>query len=522
MAYAGSHQGYGEGYSRRVVEVDLPWRASGQRAALRVEELVPPSAASKLPAVVLLHGYLASPGMLDRLYAEELAGRGFVVQVPRGFMDAGVACISDCRTLQARVAPILAVVDRLRRDPRIDPDRIGLLGHSYGSSLAMETACADWRVAATVAMAGSLQSLDYVNHACPRNLLLLHGDADRFTADRHQGFVLEKATRGMLRSADEIRGDLRRGDARLLKIIGGAGHLTILGATEARQLAVDWLEASLAPGRHPRPVRPLPLGWIVVGLLATLILTESVAATILGRRAVPRPTPPRWTRIVVGALGLLAVPWAAIAAAPYTFGRLQPALGLAQIGGEVLVATSVLIAAAVLPVIAGSVWWMFGGFRRGLEVWWRPFAAAAARLVLLYCCLRLLFAGYYDPAPGGVHLLSAARWLPVLLAALGLVSAAASTLDESFAAIPLARALRLPRLALAGAVLFALVPLADRYNDVVAPAIHLVPFHLATAVVLVAITCGPTGETALSRALFAASIALWLLALVFPLDLPAA
>jgi len=512
IARAASHLDYGTGYSRRVFEV----ASSSMEGRLVIEELAPREQLSKRPAVVLVHGYLANPAMLDRLYAEELVRRGILVFIPRGFMDAGVACSGDCQTLQARTAPILAVLDALRGDPRVDRDRIGLFGHSFGSSLAMETACADWSIRATVAMAGSLQSLAYVNHACPRNLLLLHGDADRFTSDRHQHFVLAKATRGILRAENVRWGSIARGDARLLKIISGAGHVTILGTSEARQLTVDWLEEGLGGAPQPTPVRPLPLGWLVIGLFATIVLVESAAAQTIGAES-PRHERVPAARLVLAGVGLLLIGRTADAAAPYVYSRLQPHLALTQLGGQVLVATLVVGALSVLHLSLAGVWWS----RRARVTsgnWWRPALGVMARTIVLYCCLQLLLQGYFETGPTAVRVLATIAWAPVLFASLLLVSAAAAWFDACFAGLPAIRRLRLPRVLLAIVLVAAFGPMADRYNDVVAPAIHLVPFRLAVAVVVIGILGGSTDESAAARAGFATVFALWLLALVFPLS----
>ncbi len=193
--------------------------------------------------------------MFDRLYAEELVRRGMLVLIVQHLTDQPVfpADGPDASRLFQNNAAVLSVLRHLEDDPRVNRDRIALLGHSYGAALAIEAACADWSVVATVALSSSLQPYEYVNHVCPRNLLLLRGSEDRFIGDYQQRILLAKATRGLGDAFGRLYGDVGVGSARLLLRIQGAGHLSILADQSVREEATHWLETALVPGRAADP-----------------------------------------------------------------------------------------------------------------------------------------------------------------------------------------------------------------------------------------------------------------------------
>lgn len=475
--------------------------------------------ADRLPAVVLLHGYLASGEMFERLYAEELARRGFYVAVPLHIAEAALrsARRPAASRLQAETEPVSVLLQHLRRDPRVDPDRIGLLGHSYGATLALEAACADWRVAATVAMAVSLHASEFLTHACPRNLLLLHGGADRFTAERHQNVLIERATRGLVSEPDQPSGDRRRGDARLLHVLPGAGHLTVLFDQAARQAAVDWLQQSLQPGGATAPVRRFPLGWIAAGAAALLLLVESVAVSDA------RPAPAGGTLPGATLALLAAVASSALLIEPAErvgFSLVQPRLRSELAGAAPYVATL-----AVVAVLAAPAALLFGAGRLGRPIGHaalrRGFGALGAlvlRGALLVVGLRLLLGGYFDPLPDWAHLAAALWLMPLLAAPLLVIAAARRGIDAALAALAGCGALLAARAGCAAALLWLMAsPLAIRFNDIAAPAIDLVPFGLALAVTTVLLVGGPRGEPAWSRALYGSALSVLVLARFCPL-----
>lgn len=522
LAIAALH--LGRGATVRRDEYHVPgWSApGGQGDDLRVwrYQASPPPAA---PAVVLLHGYFASARMFERLYADELARRGIVVFAPEDLSAAAFATrgADDQSRLAIETAPLVALLQRVRRDPGVDADRIGLLGHSFGASLALETACADWGVVATVAMSATLYAAEYVNHACPRDLLLIHGGADRFTGERHQDLLFARATRGLVTDGHRS-GDLAAGDARMLLVIPGAGHVSLLWDTSARQAAIDWLLAALGVAGPPRPVAPFPAVRLALGLLA-LIATIELWSTP------PRSAAPASDRGAAGdgwvlGAGLLAVAGAVLLSASTTgVARMAwTALPPMRLDGAAVFVWTLVVAAAIaspLAVVSAATAIRRRRTDRRGRAWRAMPLLAAGRAAMAYLGLRVLMVGFYDPTPRLSHLPAAMIPAGVAFAALLVLAAARSALD---ACVP-QRAPGMAIVAVRGGAVALLLgvglwSLSARFNDLTAPAIELVPFALALVVLTIILVPGRRGERALDRALYGTIIAGLVLATVFPLS----
>jgi dienelactone hydrolase len=150
--------------------------------------------------IVLLHGWLAEgakdPGLAS--FAELLAGQGYVVLVP--LMRGWGGGQNDCGLSQP--ADTARAIEWLASQPGVDPDRIGVMGFSFGGQVALLTGALSHRVKAIVSYAGptDLTILDAKNSwyqlqkACRSDfesrspvtvarqikapVLLIHGDID--------------------------------------------------------------------------------------------------------------------------------------------------------------------------------------------------------------------------------------------------------------------------------------------------------------------------------------------------------
>ena len=140
--------------------------------------LVAPRNAVRLPAVVYLHGSGGDRSQLLTL-AESLASRGAValtLTVPSGSATTPAAATPEAalrRQGDAIVDDVVAVrraLDLLSADRRVDPDRLGLVGWSFGGRLAALVAGVDDRVRATVLMSAGAAPVSAYVAAAPAAL----------------------------------------------------------------------------------------------------------------------------------------------------------------------------------------------------------------------------------------------------------------------------------------------------------------------------------------------------------------
>jgi dienelactone hydrolase len=119
----------------------------------------------RLPAVMALHQTVAigkrevdGQGTPDQCYGRELAERGYVVLAPDYPSFGDYKCdFTDPKFASGTIQGAynhMRCVDFLAGHPRVDPQRIGAIGHSLGGHNAMFLAAFDPRVRATVSSCG--------------------------------------------------------------------------------------------------------------------------------------------------------------------------------------------------------------------------------------------------------------------------------------------------------------------------------------------------------------------------------
>lgn len=110
--------------------------AEGDMAA----HLYEPQGAARLPGVLVLHT-LAGPGPNLEAFAKELAAAGYITLTPDFFAlhDFG----ADGRTDHPLIlGDLKGALDFLAAQPRVDPDRLGVVGFSFGGRAAVLLAAA--------------------------------------------------------------------------------------------------------------------------------------------------------------------------------------------------------------------------------------------------------------------------------------------------------------------------------------------------------------------------------------------
>ncbi|MBI2161148.1 MAG: dienelactone hydrolase family protein [Candidatus Rokubacteria bacterium] len=119
----------------RARPVDYPG-AEGDMPA----HLYEPRGAARLPGVLVLHT-LAGPGPNLEVFAKELAATGYVTLTPDFFAlhDFG----PDGRTDHPLIlGDLKGALDFLAKEPRVNPDRLGVVGFSFGGRTAVQLAAA--------------------------------------------------------------------------------------------------------------------------------------------------------------------------------------------------------------------------------------------------------------------------------------------------------------------------------------------------------------------------------------------
>ena len=148
---------------------------------IRVEVFYPPTS-GRHPAVLVLYGGL---GMTlrpagYRYYAADLAKHGYAAFLVHYFDRTSEEKLGDLDRTKEELwlSTIHDAIRFVSRDPKVDPKRIGAVGFSLSSGLALEEAAQDRRIKAISEYYGGLGDdfPKYVTRMPP--VLILQGDAD--------------------------------------------------------------------------------------------------------------------------------------------------------------------------------------------------------------------------------------------------------------------------------------------------------------------------------------------------------
>ncbi len=192
-----------------------------------------------------------------------------------------------------------AALDYLALRPDVDRDRIGLIGHSVGGTLALRAGIEQPWVRATVAVgiAGD------VTKTRPQNLLWLVGLYDEFRPLSEMQQVMESSNSEGIAEIERTTGDFRQGTARRLSVTATADHFTEFSNHGTAVRALEWFTSSFEGRPAPRP-RLAVAPWFY----ACYSLAFLFGWLLLVRRV--RPTRLRLFTVAIGALvaALVLVP----------------------------------------------------------------------------------------------------------------------------------------------------------------------------------------------------------------------
>lgn len=190
------------------VAPDLSFTVGGVERTYQL--FAPEGAKPKAPLVIVLHGRLGSAAQVREHsgFDEEARKRGALVLYPQGidrqWSDARQLTLKPERRMAGRddVGFILALVDKLVAEGRVDPTRVYVAGHSNGGFMALTLLCTHAeRFAGAGVVAASLPKAECAPSR-PVPLMLFHGTADSLVPFEGGG-VGRKGARGWIRGNAE-------------------------------------------------------------------------------------------------------------------------------------------------------------------------------------------------------------------------------------------------------------------------------------------------------------------------------
>jgi dienelactone hydrolase len=201
---------------------------------IRVRFYVPEGDGAPFPLLVFSHGVTGTPEAYQ-LLLNDLARAGYLVAAPAYPLSNGEApggpTVAD---LGNQPADASFVIDRVLADAQapgplhglVDPERIGVAGHSLGGfttlELAFNSTCADPRIKAVVILSAGIGGCAGTHFTgTPRPVLVVHGD-DETVPYKYGKEAFDAAPSPKF----------------MLTILGGAHSSEALGGTTPRQRAL--------------------------------------------------------------------------------------------------------------------------------------------------------------------------------------------------------------------------------------------------------------------------------------------
>ncbi len=118
---------------------------------LAADMYIPINAEGRLPAIAVSGPFGACKEQSSGLYAQEMAERGFLtIAFDPSFTGESGGEPRAMHSPDINVEDFQAAVDYLSCHEKVDPDRIGIIGICGWGGMALQTACVDTRIKATV------------------------------------------------------------------------------------------------------------------------------------------------------------------------------------------------------------------------------------------------------------------------------------------------------------------------------------------------------------------------------------
>ena len=118
---------------------------------LAADMYIPKNASGKLPAIAVSGPYGAVKEQSSGLYAQTMAERGFLtIAFDPSFTGESGGFPRYMTSPDLNVEDFQAAVDFLSVQDNVDPERIGIIGICGWGGVALQTACLDTRIKATV------------------------------------------------------------------------------------------------------------------------------------------------------------------------------------------------------------------------------------------------------------------------------------------------------------------------------------------------------------------------------------
>ena len=193
-----------------ISQSELTFQSGGK--TIRLDSYLPKTQEGPIPAVVALHGAGGNVSGMER-YASALAAQGFAVYVLHYFDRTGTESADKptiLRNFPLWMKTLWDAISFVEAQPRVDRERIALLGFSLGAYLSLANSAIDPRVKAVVEFFGGMpkEMHLFMRRLCP--VLILHGEADQ-TIPVEEAYQLQKLLE-------------KKGIPYEIKIYPGAGH----------------------------------------------------------------------------------------------------------------------------------------------------------------------------------------------------------------------------------------------------------------------------------------------------------